>query len=89
MGWGGRPDLVTAGCRVVGQLRRTHSILHSAGVLHHPTLDSLFSRVRTALTPETRARARAVAGTIRTDGATVTAALLLDAGSRRRSPVST
>src|SRR6266545_8127531 len=36
MGWSGRPDLVTAGCRVVGQLRRTHSILRSAGVLNHP-----------------------------------------------------
>ena len=31
------------------------------------------------VTPETRARATAVAGTIRTDGATVAAKLLLDA----------
>jgi transposase len=44
--------------------------------------------LRTALAPETRARARAVAGTIRTDGATVAAKLLLDAVSRERPPVS-
>jgi vancomycin aglycone glucosyltransferase len=42
----------------------------------------------TALTPETRARATAVAGAIRTDGATVAAKLLLDAVSRERPPVS-
>jgi UDP:flavonoid glycosyltransferase YjiC (YdhE family) len=41
-----------------------------------------------ALTPQTRARAAAVAGTIRTDGATVAATLLLDAVSRERPPVS-
>jgi vancomycin aglycone glucosyltransferase len=32
----------------------------------------------TALTPETRTRARAVAGVIRTDGATVAAKLLIN-----------
>ncbi|MEH0822109.1 MULTISPECIES: glycosyltransferase [unclassified Micromonospora] len=53
-----------------------------------PTLDSLSAALRTALTPETRARARAVAGTIRTDGATVAAKLLLDAVSRERPHVS-
>jgi UDP:flavonoid glycosyltransferase YjiC (YdhE family) len=41
-----------------------------------------------ALTPETRARATAVAGTIRTDGATVAATLLLEAVSRERPPAS-
>ncbi|TPQ23753.1 glycosyltransferase [Streptomyces sporangiiformans] len=46
-----------------------------------PTFESLSAALRTALTPETRARARAVAGTIRTDGATVAAKLLLDAVS--------
>ena len=40
------------------------------------------------LTPEIRARATAVAGTIHTDGATVAATLLLDAISRERPPVS-
>ena len=35
-----------------------------------------------------RERATAVAGTIRTDGTTVAATLLLDAISRERSPVS-
>ncbi|MGW1288524.1 hypothetical protein ACWD4N_33820 [Streptomyces sp. NPDC002586] len=38
-------------------------------------------RLTAALTPETRARARAAAGAIRTDGATVAAHLLLDAVS--------
>ncbi|MEU8271056.1 glycosyltransferase [Sphaerisporangium sp. NPDC049002] len=52
-----------------------------------PTTASLSAALRTALTPEVRARARAVAGTIRTDGATVAAAMLLDAVSRERPPV--
>ena len=43
-----------------------------------PTTESLSVALRTALTPQTRARAGAVAGTIRTDGATVAAKLLLD-----------
>jgi vancomycin aglycone glucosyltransferase len=50
-----------------------------------PTFDSLSAALTTALTPKTRARARAVAGTIRTDGATVAARLLLDTG---QPPVS-
>src|SRR5712691_1880228 len=53
-----------------------------------PTTESLSAALRTALTPETRARARAVAGTIRTDGATVAATLLLDTVSRERPPVT-
>jgi vancomycin aglycone glucosyltransferase len=53
-----------------------------------PTTESLSAALRTALTPETRARATAVAGTIRTDGAGVAAKLLLDAVSRERPPVS-
>ncbi len=40
------------------------------------------------MTPETRARATAVAGTIHTDGATVAATLLFDAASREGPPVS-
>jgi len=43
-----------------------------------PTVDSLSAALTTALAPETRARARTVAGTIRADGATVAAKLLLD-----------
>ncbi len=43
-----------------------------------PTIESLSAALQTALTPETRARASAVAGAIRTDGATVAAKLLLD-----------
>jgi vancomycin aglycone glucosyltransferase len=61
------------------------------GVAHEgptPTVDSLSAALTTALTPETRARARAVAGTIRTDGATVAAKLLLDAASPKRPPVT-
>ncbi len=46
-----------------------------------PTLDSLSAALKAALTPETRARAGAVAGRMPTDGATVAAKLLLDAGA--------
>ncbi len=53
-----------------------------------PSAESLSGALRTALTPETRARAAAVAGTIRVDGATVAATLLVDAISRERPPVS-
>ncbi|MEV0200700.1 glycosyltransferase [Nonomuraea sp. NPDC050691] len=52
-----------------------------------PTTQSLSTALGTALAPETRARATAVAGTIRTDGTTVAAKLLLDAVSRERPPV--
>jgi vancomycin aglycone glucosyltransferase len=47
-----------------------------------PTTESLSAALTTALTPEVRVRAAAVAGAIRTDGATVAAKLLLDAVSR-------
>ncbi len=50
-----------------------------------PTIESLSAALRTALTPETRARAAAVAGTIRTDGATMAAKLLFDEVSRERA----
>jgi vancomycin aglycone glucosyltransferase len=53
-----------------------------------PTTESLSAALKTTLTPETRARATAVAGTIRTDGATLAAKLLLDAVSRERPPLS-
>ena len=53
-----------------------------------PTTESLSDALRTALTPETRARATAVASTIHTDGATVAARLLFDAVSRERPPAS-
>ncbi|MFJ4617190.1 glycosyltransferase [Streptomyces sp. NPDC088812] len=52
-----------------------------------PTAESLSAALRAALDPETRVRARAVADTIRTDGATAAAKLLLDAVSRERPPV--
>ena len=53
-----------------------------------PTTESLSAALRRALTPETRARAIAVAGAIRTDGATVAAKLLFDAVGRERPPAS-
>jgi vancomycin aglycone glucosyltransferase len=53
-----------------------------------PTTESLSAALRTALAPQTRAQATAVAGAIRTDGATVAATRLLDAVSRERPPVS-
>ena len=42
-----------------------------------PTFDSLSAALTTTLSPETEARAKAVAGTMRADGATVAAKLLL------------
>jgi vancomycin aglycone glucosyltransferase len=54
----------------------------------NPTTESLSAALSTALAPETRARATAVAGTIRTDGAMVAATLLLDALTREGPPVS-
>ncbi|MFD4138362.1 glycosyltransferase [Streptomyces sp. NPDC058572] len=53
-----------------------------------PTFESLAAALGTALAPETRARATDMAATIRTDGATVAAKLLLGAISRDRPPVS-
>jgi vancomycin aglycone glucosyltransferase len=47
-----------------------------------PTIESLSAALGTALSPQTRARATAVAGRIRNDGATAAATLLLDAISR-------
>ncbi|GAA3434312.1 glycosyltransferase [Kutzneria kofuensis] len=55
------------------------------GAMHDsptPTFESLSDALTTALTPETHARAKAVADMISTDGATVAAKLLLDAISR-------
>ena len=62
------------------------------GVAHHgptPTFASLEAALRAALTPATRARALALGGRIRTDGAAVAANLLVEAASREASPVST
>jgi len=52
-----------------------------------PTVESLSAALETALTPDTRARATAVAGMIRTDGATVAARLLIDEISRERCAI--
>jgi vancomycin aglycone glucosyltransferase len=53
-----------------------------------PTVDSLSAALTTALTPETRTRAGAVADTIRGDGATVAAKLLFDLVGQGRAPVT-
>ncbi|RSM55261.1 glycosyl transferase [Amycolatopsis sp. WAC 01376] len=61
------------------------------GVAHDgpaPTFDSLSAALATALSPETRARASAVAGTIRVDGTSVAADLLFEAVSRNKPAVS-
>jgi vancomycin aglycone glucosyltransferase len=61
------------------------------GVAHEgstPTVDSLSAALATALAPETRTRARTVAGAIRADGAAVAAKLLLEAASRTKPPVT-
>ncbi|MFF9765027.1 glycosyltransferase [Streptomyces sp. NPDC014636] len=52
------------------------------------TYESLSAALETALTPGTRARAAAVAATIRTDGATAAAKLLLDTVGWERPPAS-
>jgi vancomycin aglycone glucosyltransferase len=49
-----------------------------------PTTESLSVALRTALTPQVRARAATVAGTIGTDGAAVAAKLLADVVSGER-----
>lgn len=51
-----------------------------------PTVESLSAALGTVLTPETGERARTVAGTLRTDGATVAAKLLIDLVGQGRSP---
>ncbi|MFB0630732.1 glycosyltransferase [Streptomyces sp. AB3(2024)] len=59
------------------------------GSAHHdptPTVDSLSAALAGALSPGTRTRARAVAATLRSDGAAVAAALLLDAADPGRPP---
>jgi len=48
----------------------------------NPTSDSLAAALGKALTPKVSARAAEVAGTIRTDGATVAAKLLIEASAR-------
>ncbi|WP_439499779.1 glycosyltransferase [Bosea sp. (in: a-proteobacteria)] len=53
-----------------------------------PSHESLSAALGTALAPEARARAAAVAGTIRGDGAAVAAALLVDAANQERLPAS-
>jgi vancomycin aglycone glucosyltransferase len=58
------------------------------GVAHEdpaPTAESLAAAFAAVLAPETRARAQAVAGTIRADGATVAAKMLLDVAGKGRS----
>ncbi|UUU32392.1 glycosyltransferase [Streptomyces sp. CA-210063] len=62
------------------------------GVAHDgpaPTFESLSAALEVALAPETRARATAVAGMVRTDGAMVAAKLLLDTISQDGGSVST
>ncbi|GGR90818.1 glycosyl transferase [Streptomyces aureoverticillatus] len=61
------------------------------GVAHDgptPTFASLSAALGTALSPETGAKATAVAATIRTDGTAVAAKLLFDAVGRERAPRS-
>ncbi|MGH4035918.1 glycosyltransferase [Actinomycetota bacterium Odt1-20B] len=61
------------------------------GVAHDgptPTFASLSAALGTALSPGTRSRAKDVSRTIRTDGATVAARLVLDAVGRRQPPAS-
>jgi len=59
--------------RRVGELGVGAALIGAA-----PTADALSSALATALAPDTRARAGALAGAIRTDGATVAATQLLE-----------
>jgi hypothetical protein len=52
-----------------------------------PAFGSLSAALTAVLAPETRARAAAVAGTIRTDGTSVAAELLLGSVSREKPSV--
>ena len=61
------------------------------GVAHDgpaPTTESLSAALNMALAAETRARATAVADTIRTDGAEVAAKMLLDSVNQEKPPAS-
>ncbi|MER7514665.1 glycosyltransferase [Streptomyces lavendulae] len=61
------------------------------GSAHHdpvPTAGSLYAALTTALTPGTRARARALAATLPADGAARAAELLLDAAGGEGAPAS-
>nr|ACJ60956.1 VEG14 [uncultured soil bacterium] len=53
-----------------------------------PTFDAFSAALTTALAPETRVKATAVAAAMRTDGAAVAAQLLLDAVSQKKPAVS-
>jgi vancomycin aglycone glucosyltransferase len=54
-----------------------------------PTADSLAAVLGSALSPAVRARAAAVAGTVRTDGAAVAAKLLIEEAGKGGTPVRT
>ncbi|MGJ6965906.1 hypothetical protein ACSDR0_28755 [Streptosporangium sp. G11] len=61
-----------------------------AGAAHDgpaPSFESLPAALKAALTPRTRARARAVAGAIRADGPAVAATPPFDATSREGRPI--
>ena len=62
--------------------RVDHLGIGTAHIGAAPTAESPSAALATILGPETRARASALAGTIRTDGATVAATLLLETISR-------
>ncbi|MDN3359131.1 nucleotide disphospho-sugar-binding domain-containing protein [Actinomadura sp. DC4] len=85
----GAPQVVVP--RIVDQPRRAARVAEPGiGAAHDepaPTAGSLSSALRTALAPETRTRARAVAATTRTVGTAVAARLLLEAARRERPPV--
>ncbi|MCF3132302.1 glycosyltransferase [Streptomyces olivochromogenes] len=79
--WAGAPQVVVPQ-QAVDQTYWADRVAElGIGVAHAgptPTFASLSAALGSALTPQTRARAIAVAGTIRTDGALVAAKLLLD-----------
>ncbi|GAB7028949.1 hypothetical protein JCM4914_04100 [Streptomyces platensis subsp. malvinus] len=70
-------QVVAAAAEGCDALVATGMLPAAAGALS--VAEKLSAALKTALAPETRARAAAVAGTARTDGAAVAAKLLLDA----------
>ncbi|MDQ0934184.1 vancomycin aglycone glucosyltransferase [Streptomyces turgidiscabies] len=91
--WAGAPQVVVP--QIVDQPYWAARVAElGIGAAHDgptPTFASLSAALGVALAPETRERAASVAATVRTDGATVAAKLLLDTAGRKTatdSPIS-
>ena len=77
----GRPAVLRRPGGRAGHRRVAELGIGAAHAVQAPTTESLAAALGIALDPGTRARAKAVAGTIRTDGTTVAAELLLSSAT--------